>query len=232
MPDVRHLLKLGLAAATSRSTRAFYDRVAAFYEPVFTDHLIHAETMVSTLHEAFAHAPTTSVLDVACGTGALTRRLQEKGFRAIGIDLSLESLRRLRHAADAIPAVQGDAGELPFRSASFDAVTCLGAWRHFPEPQRVMDEIIRVLRPSGIFLVGYFPPKLGGLLSVPRGWLGLPMVALYRWTMRLFHYSDRVGGDLEREILRSLDAAFSNVRRIGSGKDSYILLAASPRAPG
>ncbi len=232
MPDVRHLVKLGLIAATSCSTRNFYDRVSAFYEPVFTDHLVHAETMVSTLREAFAGAPTAAILDVACGTGVLTRRLRAQGFQTMGLDFSYESLRRLKLAAGDIPALQADAAALPFGPASFVAVTCLGAWRHFPEPQRVVEEIRRVLRPGGIFLVGYFPPKLGGLFSMPRGWFGRAIVVLYRWMMRVLQYTDRVDREMEREILRLLDATFAYVRRIESERNSYILLAASARETG
>jgi ubiquinone/menaquinone biosynthesis C-methylase UbiE len=229
MPDVRQLVKLCFIAATSRSTRDFYDRVSAFYESVFTDHLVHARTMETTLGEEFTDTAKIAVLDVACGTGTLTRRLKAQGFCATGLDFSLESLRRLKHSADSIPTLQADAAALPFASASFDVVTCLGAWRHFPDPHRVLNQIRRVLRPHGIFLVGYFTPKLGGLFSVPKGRFGRVVVALYRWIIRLLNYNDRVDQEMEREILQMINLGFVKVRRIESGKDSYILLAASPR---
>jgi ubiquinone/menaquinone biosynthesis C-methylase UbiE len=229
MAEARHILRLGFVAATSRSTRDFYDRISASYEKIFMDHLVHAEKMISILLEEFAHPTLAAVLDLACGTGFLTRREQEQGFNTIGLDFSHESLRRLKHGARAFPAIQADAAALPFSSASFEAVTCLGAWRHFPDPQRVMDEIRRVLRPGGIFLVGYFPPKLAGLFSTPRGAMGKAIESLYGWITRLLNYTDRISEESERRILQMLNVRFGSVRRVDSGKDSYVLLATSPR---
>jgi ubiquinone/menaquinone biosynthesis C-methylase UbiE len=223
------LLKLAVIAATSRSTRVFYDRVSAFYELVFTDHLLHAQTMATTLSEEFPRSATVKILDVACGTGTLSRRLEEQGFCMTGLDFSLKSLRRLRQAADSIALIQADAAALPFGSASFDVVTCLGAWRHFPDMERVLHEICRVLRPDGIFLVGYFPPKLGGLFSVPAGRFGKAIVTLYGCVIRSLKYNDRIDEEMERGTLQMVKLAFARVRRIESGRDHYLILAGSPR---
>lgn len=229
MPDLRLLLKLAVIAATSRSTRVFYDRTSAFYELLFTDHLLHARTMATTLSKEFPRSASVKVLDVACGTGILTRRLEEQGFSVTGLDFSLQSLRRLKQTAGSIALIQADAAALPFSPASFDAVTCLGAWRHFPDPQRVLDETCRVLRPDGIFLVGYFPPKLGGLFSLPAGRLGQAIVILYERVIRLLKYNDRIDEETERGTLRRFERGFARVRRIESGKDHYLVLARSPR---
>jgi ubiquinone/menaquinone biosynthesis C-methylase UbiE len=230
MPDLRLLLRMGVIAATSRSTRVFYDRISAFYELVFTDHLQHARTMAATLSQEFPRSAGTKILDVACGTGVLSRRLEEQGFSMIGLDFSLKSLRRLKQAAGAIPLVQADAACLPFGSACFDVVTCLGAWRHFPDPQRVLHEICRVLRPGGVFLVGYFPPKLGGLFTFPMNWLGNAIVILYGHAIRLLKYNDRIDGEMERRTLEMVKLAFARVRRIDSGIDHYLILAGSPHS--
>ena len=230
MPDLRLLLRIGVIAATSRSTRVFYDRVSAFYELVFTDHLQHARTMAATMSQEFPRSVGTKILDVACGTGVLSRRLEGQGFSVMGLDFSLQSLRRLKQTTGAIPLVQADAAGLPFGSACFDVVTCLGAWRHFPEPQRVLHEICRVLRPDGVFLVGYFPPKLGGLFTIPRNWLGKAIVTLYERAIRLLKYNDRIDGEMEQSTLAMLKLAFARVRRVDSGIDRYLILAGSPHS--
>jgi ubiquinone/menaquinone biosynthesis C-methylase UbiE len=228
MLDMRLLLRMAVIAATSRSTRVFYDRVSAFYELVFTDHLVHARTMAATVSEEFPRRGRIKILDVACGTGVLSRRLDEQGFSMTGLDFSLQSLRRLKQASGAIPLIQADAAALPFGSASFDVVTCLGAWRHFPDPLRVLHEICRVLRPDGVFLVGYFPPKLGGLFSIPTSWLGKAIVTLYGCAIRLLKYSDRIDGEMEEGTLRMVKLAFARVQRIESGTKHYLILAGSP----
>lgn len=223
------LLKLTIIAVTSRSTRVFYDRVSPFYELLFTDHLPHIGTMAAAVSERFGAKHHVKVLDMACGTGALSRRLEERGFCVTGLDFSFESLCRLKQSTGIIRLIQADAAALPFGPGCFDVVTCMGAWRHFPEPQRVLDEVRRVLRPSGVFSVGYFPPKLGGLLPVPSGRFGNAVPSLYQRIMRLLNYNDRTDQELEREILRMIERAFTKHRLIQSHEREYLIFAESPR---
>jgi len=229
MRRVSLLLKLTAIAATSRSTRVFYDRVSPFYELLFTDHLPHVQAMASAVSERFRAEHQIKVLDMACGTGTLSRRLEERGFCVTGLDFSFESLCLLNQTARTIRLIQADAAALPFGPRCFDVVTCMGAWRHFPEPQRVLEEVCRVLRPRGVFLVGYFPPKLGGILSVPSGGLGKAVAFLYGRVMHLLNYNDRTDQELEREILRMIELAFTKYRLIQSREHEYLIFAESPR---
>lgn len=229
MRSLRLLLKLAVITATSRSTQVFYDRVSPFYELVFTDHLPHIRKMAAAVREHFGAECGIKVLDMACGTGALSRRLDEEGFCVIGLDFSFESLRRLNQTTRTIRLIQSDAAALPFSPCCFDVVTCMGAWRHFPEPQRVLDEVRRVLRPGGVFLVGYFPPKLGGVLSIPSGRVGKAVAFFYGRIIRLLSYNDRIDQELERNILRMIDVAFIKYRLIQSHGREYLILAESPR---
>src|ERR1700730_10452157 len=222
MPEVRLLLKLAAIAATSRSTRIFYDRTAPFYDLLFSDHLSHVRAMAAALGEQ-CPSGHKKVLDIACGTGVLSRQLEEKGYRVTGLDFSFQSLCRLNQITSNIRLVQADATSLPFASAAFDVVTCMGAWRHSPNSEGVLQEICRVLRPDGIFSVGYFPPKLGGLFRVPRGLPGRAMVSLYGWFIRILGYSDRTDQELERETLRMIDRMFAKYRLIQSGKTEYLI---------
>ena len=228
MANIRLLLRLAAIAASSRSTRGFYDRVSPFYDLFFTDHLSHVWTMVATLREGFPER-RVDVLDLACGTGALSRRLEEQGFSVTGLDFSFASLSRLKDSSRTIRLVQADAAMLPFGDASFDVVACMGAWRHFPEPQLVLDEIRRVLRPDGAFFVGYFPPKLGGVLSVPSSTLGRAIVSLYDCLMRFLKYNDRTDQEFERQTLGMVDLAFAKYRVVESEKGKYLIFAESPR---
>src|SRR5581483_2900745 len=228
MPTVWDLLRLATVAARARSTREFYDRISSSYDSLFTEHLPHMRTMVVTLAERFTQVPDTKVLDVAWGTGALSRRLEEQGFCVSALDFSFQSLLVMKKMAPTIRSVQGDAVALPFPSASFDAVTCMGAWRHFQEPERVLAEICRVLRPHGVFIVGYFPPKLGGLFHIPAGQFGEMAMSLYRQVVKVLNYTDKVGEGVELEAFTMINAAFRNCRRIPSSGDEYLLLAESP----
>jgi SAM-dependent methyltransferase len=98
--------------------------------------------------------PGDGVLDVACGPGNFTREFAqivgEPGL-AVGIDASPTMLARA--VADtpdgSIAYVRGDAVDLPFRDASFDAVCCFGALHLFADPDSALDHMTRVLTPGG-----------------------------------------------------------------------------------
>ena len=62
-------------------------------------------------------------LDVACGTGAVTRRLAAAGARVTGLDLNADMLELARSLEPAATWVEGDAQALPFPAAAFGFVT-------------------------------------------------------------------------------------------------------------
>ena len=92
--------------------------------------------------------------DVACGTGALTRELAAlaPGATVVGLDFSLEMLRRAGHGRFAA----GDAIQLPLADASVDGVTIAFGLRNLPEPGQGLLEFRRVLRPGGRLVVCEF----------------------------------------------------------------------------
>ena len=220
MHDLRILIKLAATAIGSRSTRKFYDRISPYYDRIFRHHLVHASRMSEELDKLLAK--DSLVLDLACGTGAVAGRLKHRGFRVVGLDISLQSLIQLGRNEPEIAVVQASAAFLPFQPATFDAVTCLGAWRHFGSPEIILSEISRVLRPGGIFLVGYFPARLAGLWPVPSGMFGRTVAFLYSHLVHLLNYDDRLTGKNE---LCGLKEAFRNVRRIDSADGEYLILA-------
>ena len=95
-------------------------------------------------------------LDVGCGGGYLTEPLTDLGFCVTGIDPALESIVAARaHAKQTglgITYLLGRAESLPFPDRSFDLVTCCDVLEHVDDLDRSLAEIIRVLRPSGIFV--------------------------------------------------------------------------------
>ena len=100
--------------------------------------------------------PGDGVLDVACGPGNFTRdfarAVRETGL-AIGIDASPTMLdRAVRDTPDpwaSVAYVRGNAVELPFRDATFDAVCCFAALHLFADPFSALDHMARVLTPGG-----------------------------------------------------------------------------------
>ena len=100
------------------------------------------------------------VLEVSCGHGGgasyLTRTLQPA--RYTGLDLNSTGIRfcRHRHRVAGLDFVQGDAGNLHFADASFDAVINVEASHCYPDFPRFLAEVARVLKPGGHFLYADF----------------------------------------------------------------------------
>lgn len=106
------------------------------------------------------HIPNPLVLDVATGTGRLPYFLLESptfNGRVVGLDASRkmlqiaqEKLRPYRHRASFVQQV---ADQLPFTDNQFDLVACLEALEFFPSDTAALQEMVRVLKPSGTLLV-------------------------------------------------------------------------------
>jgi SAM-dependent methyltransferase len=93
------------------------------------------------------------VLEVGCGAAQCARWLAAHGARAVGLDLSAGMLRaaaRRRRPDRGLALVQADARTLPFADATFDvACSAYGAVPFVADPERIMAEVARVLRPGG-----------------------------------------------------------------------------------
>ncbi|MGV9940224.1 class I SAM-dependent methyltransferase [Streptomyces sp. NPDC003401] len=98
---------------------------------------------------------TRGLLDVACGTGIVTRRLAgHDGLRVTGVDLAAAMVRR---AAVRLPGavVRADSRRLPFRSGEFDAVSSVWLLHLAPtdaDARAIVAECARVLRPGGVYV--------------------------------------------------------------------------------
>jgi len=88
------------------------------------------------------------LLDLGCGEGALLELL---GGRGIGLDMNPD---RLRLAAEkGLPVCLGDGNMLPFPDGSFDTVISMEVLEHVPDMETVADEVCRVLRPGGCWII-------------------------------------------------------------------------------
>jgi SAM-dependent methyltransferase len=119
-------------------------------------------------------ADATSVVDIGAGTGefgaALVARLPRLHY--VGIDVSPVAVEAARRLGRPGLFVAADAEELPFADDSFDAAVSLYALEHFIDPQRVLEEMARVVRPGGLL----------ALLSISydRPWGTIPSVRFGR----------------------------------------------------
>ncbi len=149
---------------------------------------------------------TGKVLDVGCGTGLLLAEILGRypGLEVVGLDLSermaAQAVHRCIPWSDRAWIVRGDSQRLPFREDTFDAVTCSHSFHHYPDQQRVVEEMHRVLRPGGQLLL------IDGDRDRPLGWLIFEVYVTWK-EGDVRHCSAR----RFRELFRK--AGFTNVRQ-------------------
>ena len=115
-----------------------------------------AERHVDFVEARFADRKPRAVLDLACGAGRHIGALRRRGYRALGVDLSLTLLTQ----SPELPRVAGDMRSLPFADSTFDWVlnffTSFGYFESERENFRILEEMVRVMRPGGRFLIDLF----------------------------------------------------------------------------
>jgi len=131
------------------------DWLLPFYDPL--TRLLGADSSLRRLVEQAQLAPGQRVLDLGCGTGALTlvAKRAHAGIEIVGLDPDAKALARARSKAErarlAIDFQQGFGDALPFADASFDRVLSSFMFHHLESAQKpaVLREVRRVLRPGG-----------------------------------------------------------------------------------
>ncbi len=104
-----------------------------------------------------------TILDLACGPGIYARPFarEVRAGHVVGLDLSLPMLRYASRRAREeglrnLLLVHATALSLPFAPEHFDLVNCCGALHLFPDVQRALSEVHRVLKPGGRFTLAAF----------------------------------------------------------------------------
>lgn len=176
-------------AESERASRAWWDADAADYLAEHGSDIGDVDFVWGPegLREADARllgdVAGRAVLEVGCGSAPCSRWLARAGARAVALDLSGAMLR---HAAVLggstgvpVPLVQAGAERLPFADCSFDvACSAFGGVPFVAEPDRVMREVARVLRPGGRWVFSVNHP-MRWMFSDDPGPDGLTVVQSY-----------------------------------------------------
>ena len=138
-----------------------YDAIAPHYDARYDVNQLPG--IAGLLREAAAEAGAGRglALEVGCGTGYWLGVLAAHTRHICGLDLSAGMLHRAQAHAPASGLAQGQAGQLPFASASFDLLLCVNALHHFPDQQAFIAESRRVLRPGGTWVNVGMDPHAG-----------------------------------------------------------------------
>ena len=134
----------------SRFTASISERYESHLVPLIF------EPYATLLVDRLPAGELSAVLEIACGTGVVTRALAARLHEAttiVATDLNQAMLDQAAAVGTDRPVDwrQADAMRLPFADASFDAVVCQFGAMFFPDRARAFAEARRVLRPRGVF---------------------------------------------------------------------------------
>ena len=100
-----------------------------------------------------------SVLDIGCGAGNSTKIINDTGANVIGIDFSQKMIDQANSVYQDITFMQSDAENIPLEDNSIDVVVSNFVVHHLAQPNKVFEEINRVLKPNGKFAFAVWGPN-------------------------------------------------------------------------
>lgn len=135
-------------------TASFVKKIWHKYSAIFGTSLIHPQYIIrryqqETIKEAKKYA-RGSLIDIGCGRMPYRKELESLVDSYTGVDHPKVSQK---YKTDRKPEVFADAKKLPFSSNKFDIALLLQVLEHVDQPQEVINEASRVLKPGGIFII-------------------------------------------------------------------------------
>jgi ubiquinone/menaquinone biosynthesis C-methylase UbiE len=96
------------------------------------------------------------LLDLGCGTGNVLKRLKEdKEIALSGLDLSENMIETAKkNVGERAELKVGDAEYIPWNDETFDVIVCNASFHHYPNPEKVLLEMKRVLKKNGTLIIG------------------------------------------------------------------------------
>ena len=173
---------------TYYSTRAHEDFWTEHWGGHTVDELL-AVARVSPLTALITAAlpPAGLVLEAGCGLGQYVILLRERGWRAAGVDTSVDALAACRRAA-AVPLAASDLRALAIRNGALAAYISLGVVEHDPAgPDAMLAEARRVLAPAGTLVLSV--PYVNGLRYLGAPWIRRRQAALSRHGGTFYQYA-------------------------------------------
>ncbi|MDO5081032.1 demethylmenaquinone methyltransferase [Buchananella hordeovulneris] len=139
-----------------------FDRVAKRYD-LTNDVLSLGQDRLwrRATRRAVGARPGMRVLDLGAGTGTSAAQFARAGADVVACDFSPGMIAQGRRRYPHLTFVQGDATDLPFADAEFDAVTISFALRNVQGTERALREMLRVTKPGGHLVVCEFSTPTG-----------------------------------------------------------------------
>lgn len=121
-----------------------YDHLPA---PPFPYRLVSRAVAAVKYKDELPYIPDGRALDIGCGNGRFIRNMNAIGWNCEGVEFSLTAVNVCRQAG--LKVFHGDLHQAGYESASFDLVTARHLIEHVPDPDALVAEISRILKPGG-----------------------------------------------------------------------------------
>jgi ubiquinone/menaquinone biosynthesis C-methylase UbiE len=128
-----------------------YGNDRLYYHPNRIIRMIQAQR-IKTIVKFMDVVDSDAVLDVGCGEGYIFSRLPW-AVRRVGVDLSLSALEIAGRRNAEIEWIRSDVKNMPFESHTFDKVCCSEVIEHVLDPEAVIGELYRVVKPTGSVVI-------------------------------------------------------------------------------
>ncbi len=130
-----------------------YNQSAHAYDSQYSE---EQEAKITAIEHRLSLKSNSTLLDLGCGSGILTKHFADKAKLYIGVDTSRELLKHARKKASPFPnttLILADADILPFPSQTFDAVFAVTLLQNMPHPNTTLTEINRVTKTRASIIV-------------------------------------------------------------------------------
>lgn len=145
-----------------------------------------------------ADVTNKNILDIGAGTGRLSVALAARGARVTALDVSQNMLGLVKKKNSKIITVVGDAESLPFENETFNIVMAAFLIVHLKDPARFFDEVYRVLKDGGIFVVTNINQKEAPLVKTDEG--EIKIESFYHRPEKIRETLESLAFKIEREI--------------------------------
>lgn len=123
-------------------------------DPKHLSKMYHRRRECETAKLIFKFFKGSTILDIGCGTGLITRHLEAE--LTVGLDINQWAIERAKVRSPSVDFITGDAENIPLKPNLFDAVICTEVLEHLPQPEKAVQEIFQVLKHGGL-LIGSVP---------------------------------------------------------------------------
>ncbi|AFA49660.1 class I SAM-dependent methyltransferase [Acetobacterium woodii] len=135
-------------------TQKHFDETAGDYNTSHDGKFV--KCMYDEILERIVAINPETVLDLGCGNGNVLKKIMDiSNAKLFGLDLSPKMIESAqKKLGEKVTLEVGDAEKLPYAENQFDIVICNASFHHYPNPDRVLSEIKRVLKNGGILILG------------------------------------------------------------------------------